>query len=84
MKKRALSVLLALALCFTMFSGVTSAAKLGTDRVLDSIGGVLDSMDSDAIQRAQKAKLAEIVASSASVADERRCFHVYHSHQGRR
>ena len=71
MKKRALSVLLALALCFTMFSGVTSAAKLGTDRVLDSIGGVLDSMDSDAIQRAQKAKLAEIVASSASVADDK-------------
>ncbi len=70
MKKRALSMLLALALCFTVFSGVTNAAKLTVDRALDSIGGVLDSMDNDVIQQAQKAKLNEIATNSPALADD--------------
>ncbi len=48
MKKRALSIVLALALCFTMFSAMGSAAALNVDRAKTAIGNLLDNVAQDA------------------------------------
>ncbi|MCH5187378.1 MAG: S-layer homology domain-containing protein [Oscillospiraceae bacterium] len=50
MKKRALSMLLALSLCFTLFSGIGSAALPSVDSVIDRAGDVLEATRADQLQ----------------------------------
>lgn len=48
MKKRALSMLLALALCFTLFSGISGAVNVpSVDSVIDRAGNVLEAARAD-------------------------------------
>lgn len=66
MKKRALSMLLALALCFTMFAGIGSAAAVNVDRALTAVGNILDNVAQDAEAPADQVKRIDVIKAAAA------------------
>ncbi len=70
MKKRVLSVALALALCLTVLPGISLAAGGQVGNMLDKVGNILDNVATQEQQEALAAVAETVVAQPASYSDE--------------